>query len=348
MKIEKLKIQKIDLSKVEKILVIKLRAIGDVLLSTPVIKNLKNNFPNASIDFLTEPQSTDILKGNSYLNDVIIFGRKEKGYLRFLNSLKKRKYDLVIDLFCNPRSAQMAFSTRATYRVGYSFRLRKYAYNVLLKSRSNEVHNVDFNLDALRALGLNVNQRIPVLQIGSTETEFAREFFKKEFLEGDKIVGLNAGGGWEAKLWGLPKFAELADRLIENYNYRVLIFWGPGQEQIHETLKKMMRYKPVIAPATSLKEMAALQKKCEFIVSNDSGPMHIAASVGVPTMGIFGPTRTDLQGPVGEDCVTVIKEGLVCLGCNLTVCKIGNMCMTDLSVDDVLNKIIKWRKIYGK
>ena len=345
MKIEKLKIEKLDLSKIERILIIKLRAIGDVLLSTPVIKNLKDNFPNAEIDFLSEPPSEDILKGNPDLSNVIIFGRREKGYLKFLYSLKKRKYDLVIDLFCNPRSAQMAFSTRARYRVGYSFRLRKYAYNVLLQSRSNEVHNVDFNLDALRALGLTVTQRTPALKVSSEDEKFAQEFFKREFKEGDRIVGINAGGGWEAKLWGLSNFAELADRLIENCNFKIIIFWGPGQNQIFESLKKMMRYDPVIAPPTSLKEMAALQKKCEFIVSNDSGPMHIAAAVGAPTLGIFGPTRTDLQGPVGDGCTTVVKEGLNCLGCNLTVCKIGNMCMSDLSVDEVYNKIIKWRKI---
>jgi len=348
MKIEKLKISNIDLSKVKRILVIKLRAVGDVLLTTPVIRNLKENFPEAEIDFLTEPLSEDILKSNSFLNNLIVFGRREKGYLKFLLSLKKKNYDLVIDLFCNPRSAQMTFATRAKYRVGYSFRLRRYAYNVLLKSRGHEVHNVDFNLDALRALGLKVNHGIPVLQITPRELDLAREFFRKNFSENDKIIGINAGGGWEAKLWGLKKFAELSDRLIENYDYKVLIFWGPGQIQIYENLKKMMRYEPFIAPPTSLREMAALQKRCDFVISNDSGPMHISAAVGTPTIGIFGPTNPKLQGPVGEGCMTIVKEGLSCLGCNLTACKIGNLCMTELSVDDVLNKIIIWRKIYGK
>jgi len=348
MRIEKLKVDKLDLSGVQKILVIKLRAIGDVLLSTPVIKNLKENFPKADIDFLSEPQSEGILKGNPYLNNVIIFGRREKGYLKFLYSLKDRKYDLVIDLFCNPRSAQMAFATRSKYRVGYSFRLRRYAYNVLLESRSSEVHNVDFNLDALRALGLKIIQKNPVLKISPVEDDYAREVFKKYFNDNDKVVGINAGGGWEAKLWGLQKFAELADRLIEECNKKIIIFWGPGQEEIYANIQKMMRYKPVIAPQTSLREMAALQKRCEFIISNDSGPMHISASVGVPTLGIFGPTNPKLQGPFGDNCATIVKEGLNCLGCNLTKCNIGNMCMADLTVDEVYNKIITWRKIYAK
>lgn len=348
MKIEKLKIRQPDLSSIKRILVIKLRAIGDVLLSTAVVQNLKENFKDAKIDFLTEPMSADLLKCNPFVNDLILFGRKEKGYIKFLISLKQKKYDLVIDLFCNPRSAQMAFATRAKYRVGYSFRLRRYAYNILLKSRSNEVHNVDFNLDTLRALGLKVGNRNPYIHLTQRENDFARETFKKYFNENDRVVGINAGGGWEAKLWGLKKFAELGDRLIESYGYKIIVFWGPGQEPIFEALKEMMRYTPVIAPPTTLREMAALQKKCDFVVSNDSGPMHISAAVGTPTIGIFGPTKPHLQGPVGEGCITIVKEGLPCLGCNLTKCNIGNMCMTDLTVDEVLNKILIWRKIYGK
>jgi ADP-heptose:LPS heptosyltransferase len=92
----------------------------------------------------------------------------------------------------------------------------------------------------------------------------------------------------------------------------------------------------VIPPATSLKQLGALLQRCSFVVSNDSGPMHLAAAVGTPVLGIFGPTNPLLQGPYGPQHMTVRKEGLDCLGCNLTKCPIGNICMTDLSVDDVM------------
>lgn len=333
---------------IRKVLIIKLRAIGDVLISTAILPNLRNFFKESEIHFLTEPQSEDILKYNKYIDKLIVFGRKQKGYLKFLFELKKQKYDLVIDLFCNPRSAQMTFATQSKYRVGYAFRLRKYAYNILIKSRGHIVHNVDFNLDTLRALTIPLISRKPLLFFGSNEHEFANNFFKKELKDNDKVVGINAGGGWKSKLWDLEKFAELADRLIDNFGYKVIIFWGPGQTNIYKSISSFMKNKPIIPPITTLLEQAALQKRCDFIISNDSGPMHIASALGVPTLGIFGPTRPQFQGPLGDDSTTIVKEGLSCLGCNLTECKIGNLCMKNLSVDEVYKKIIQWRKLYEK
>ena len=348
MKIKKLKVKNIDLSTIEKILVIKLRAIGDVLLSTPVIHNLRDAFPNAQLDFLVEPLSVNILLGNPHISNIILFSRGERSYFSFLRSLKEKKYDLVIDLFCNPRSAQMTYFTRAKYRVGYAFRLRKYAYNILLQSRSDKVHNIDFNIDALRALDINVKHKLPELYLSKSDNDFADDFYRRTFKDNDIVFGINAGGGWGSKLWGLPKYAELADKIIESFNYKVLVFWGPGQEQMCETLKSLMRHEPIITPPTTLKYVAALQKKCKFIISNDSGPMHIAACMGIPTLGIFGPTRPFTARPIGNNCTVIVKEGLDCLGCNLTSCKSGNKCMTDLSVDEVYKKVLEWQNLHEK
>jgi len=348
MYIQKQKVKNIDLKKINKILVIKLRAIGDVLISTSVLPNLKNKFPNAEIHFLTEPQSGALLKYNPFIDKLIIFGRKDKGYLKFLLKLRKEKYDLVFDLFCNPRSAQMTFATKAKYRIGYSFRLRKYAYNVLLKSRSDYVHNVDFNLDELRALDIDIINRLPILKISELEENFAENFYLNIVQNSDEIIGINAGGGWESKLWNLEKFAHLADMLIDNFGFKVIIFWGPNQEYIFKKIKNLMKNTPIIPPSTTLLELAALQKRCKFIISNDSGPMHIGAAIGTPTLGIFGPTKPQLQGPLGENCTTIVKSDLECLGCNLTKCNIGNLCMNTLTVEEVYHKIIEWQKLYER
>lgn len=348
MLIQKKKVNNIDLKGINKVLVIKLRAIGDVLISTTILPNLKNRFPNAKIHFLTEPQSGALLKYNPFIDNLITFGRKESGYLKFLLRLRKEKYDIVFDLFCNPRSAQMTFATKARYRVGYSFRLRRYAYNILLKSRSDIVHNVDFNLDELRALGIDVVSRLPVLYISEIEESFAENFLQAKTKKGDRIIGINAGGGWEAKLWNLEKFAQLADKLMDDFGFKVIIFWGPGQGNIYKKIQSMMNNTPIIPPPTTLLELAALQKRCEFIISNDSGPMHIGAAIGTPTLGIFGPTKPQLQGPLGENCTTIVKSGLECLGCNLTKCNIGNLCMNTLTVEEVYHKIIEWQKLYER
>jgi ADP-heptose:LPS heptosyltransferase len=121
----------------------------------------------------------------------------------------------------------------------------------------------------------------------------------------------------------------------------ILLPWGPGEERDVELMRAKMHSPPIVPPSTTLLELAALLERCSLMVSNDSGPMHIAAAMGTPVVGIFGPTNPRLQGPYGAKAVTVRNESLDCLGCNLVVCPIGNPCMKDLTVQTVLEAIQK-------
>ncbi len=334
----------IDLVCVQKILVIKLRAVGDVLLSTIVLKNLRHHFPDAQIDFLTEPASREVLEANPSIDDIVIFDRKGEGNLSFFSRVRKTGYDLVIDLFGNPRTALMTFLSGARFRVGYPFRGRRYAYNILAESRRGELHNVEFNLDALRALGIEIVDRQIPFAVSNEDVEFISAFVRERGLEGENLVALNPSGTWYTKRWGLKKFAELGDALTRVYNVRVALLWGPGELQAAQQIRDLMTQPAFIPPATSLKQLGALLKRCMFVVSNDTAPMHLAAVLGVPTLGIFGPTNPHLQGPIGQQSSWVRLDGLECLGCNLTACPIGHICMERLSVDAVLNAVEKLLK----
>jgi ADP-heptose:LPS heptosyltransferase len=326
---------------IKKILVIKLRAIGDVLLSTPVLKNLRHNFKDAEIDFLTEPPSREIIEGNPFVDNLIIFDRRDKSFSSFLN-LRRKKYDLVIDLFCNPRSALMTFTSGARYRVGYAFKGRSYAYNIKLKPRKEVHHNVEFNLDALRSLGLEIVDKNPYLPIDESAEKFAEKFFDENDLDNKLTVALIPVGTWETKRWELKKFAELGDIIAKNFNAEILIIWG-NEKEFEEvmTISSFMNAKPIIPPRTSLKQLSAILKRCSFAIANDTGPMHISAVVGTPTLGIFGPTNPYAQGPFGEKHLWVRNEEIDCLGCNLTKCPIGNKCMTELKVVTVYSAFLK-------
>lgn len=326
---------------IKKILVIKLRAIGDVLLSTPVLKNLRHNFKDAEIDFLTEPPSREIIEGNPFVDDLIIFDRRDKSLSSFLN-LRRKKYDLVIDLFCNPRSALMTFTSGARYRVGYAFKGRSYAYNIKLKPRKEVHHNVEFNLDALRSLGLEIVDKNPYLPIDESAEKFAEKFFDENDLDNKLTVALIPVGTWETKRWELKKFAELGDIIAKNFNAEILIIWG-NEKEFEEaiTISSLINAKPIIPPRTSLKQLSAILKRCSFAIANDSGPMHISAVVGTPTLGIFGPTNPYAQGPFGEKHLWVRNEEIDCLGCNLTKCPIANKCMRELKVETVYSAFLK-------
>lgn len=321
---------------VSRILVIKLRAVGDVLLATIVLQNLRAAFPEARIDVLTERAGKDVVAGHPAVNEVVVYDRTRMSGLQLILSVRKRHYHLVIDLFGNPRTALLTRLSGARVRVGYRFRGRAYAYTILAEPRGDRVHNTQFNLDALEAMGVPIVDRNLRFTPQQEDRSYVNAFLDREGLRGRTLVALNAGGGWYTKRWRNESFVELADRIAVRYGWTVVLPWGPGQLPDVEAIAGRTTNRPFVPPATTLPQLAALFERCAFVVSNDSGPMHLAAAVGTPVLGIFGPTSPELQGPYGPKHATVRLDGLECLGCNLTKCPIGNPCMINLSVETVL------------
>ena len=338
---------KFDKTKVNKILIIKPGAIGDVLLSTPVIENLRHNFPYAELNFLTQSFCKEVLTGNPFLSRVLTYDL-EKGDSSYclIKNVHDQKYDLIIDLFCNPRTAIITLNSEAKYRVGYPFKWRRIAYNIKVKPRGNEVHNIEFNLDSLRALGLKIITNVPGFYLNQTHSEFAEKFFIDKGLNGENIVGINPCGTWQTKVWYLEKYMELAKKLSGNFS--ILIFWGNESEKEDAwKIKNFAGEKVYLIPNVNLKYMGALAKKCIAFVTNDTGPMHIAGALGVKTIAIFGPTNPQLQGPVNQNSLIIKNESLSCLGCNLTKikdCPYEHKCMKDLTVEEVYSRITDFIK----
>jgi len=324
-----------DLSGIRRVLVIKLRAIGDVILSTVVTGNLRRAFPEAAIDFLTEPPSREVLSGNRFINSVVLYDRRAMNGLDLIRTVRRGRYDLIIDLFGNPRTALLTRLSGARLRVGYRFRGRAYAYNVVVEPRGNRVHNTQFNLDALEALGIAITDRSIYFPFSIEDERFVDAFFPKFADRRPLVVSINAGGGWYTKRWGLDRYASLADRLVDEYRAHIILLWGPGERGDVESIKSMMHHPAFIPPQTTLSQLGALIKKSSIMVTNDSGPMHIAAAVGTPVLGIYGPTDPVLQGPYGDAHVVIRNESLSCLGCNYTSCPIGHPCMLELPVESV-------------
>lgn len=326
-------------SGIKRILVIKLRAIGDVVLSTVVLKNLRQAFPNATLDFLTEYPSKEVVFGNPNVDTVFAFNIKEETGLSLIMKIRRQRYDLVIDLFGNPRSAIVAYCSGAKYRMGYRFGWRKYCYNIVVEPRGGEVHNTEFNLDALKAINVPVTEKSPFFPVSEEARVFADDFFRKESLSGKFVVAINPGGGWYTKRWRAKSYAELGDRLRAEFDACIIITWGPGEEKLAEEIRSAMGGSATLIPRSTLKELGAILERCSLMVTNDSGPMHIAAVLGTPIVAIYGPTHPELQGPVTENAGIVQKKELSCLGCNLTECPIGNPCMEGLEVDVVLGEV---------
>ncbi len=328
---------RIDKSGIHRVLVVKPRAIGDVLLSTAVLPDLRREFPRARIDFLVEKFAAPAVEGNPGLDEVITYRTKSDSSVSIISNVRKRHYDLVIDLFSNPRTAVITLLSGAKYRVGFPFKWRKFAYNVVVPPRGGDVHNVEFNLDALRRLGIEVTSSAPAFYLDDRSQEFASAFLTGSGLQAGKFISINIGGGWQIKRWPIEKFTGLCRMIDARLHRQVVVLYGPSEEADAANIARSSG--AILAPQTSLKEMGAILKASALLVTNDSGPMHIAAALGVPTLAIFGPTSPRLQGPYGNASEIVRNETLECLECNLTECPIGNPCMKELDAETVYDHL---------
>jgi heptosyltransferase-3 len=330
----------LDKNKIKKILVIKFGGIGDILLSTPVLPNLRAYFPNAVINFLSLSHSRDILDENPYISRVLTYDPGEDSSWCLIKNIRKQKYDLIIDLYGNPRTALITYLSGAKYRFGFSFRGRQYAYNITREGRGGIVHNVEFNLDALDTLGIPIINKGLYIPINIVHRDFADEFFTKNDLYAKPAIGITLTGGWEAKKYKQDDYIELMKMINNLYDVNFILLWGNQKEKEEaDYIHSKVPENTFIIPDSPIRYLAALIEKCSLIIGNDSGPLHLAVAVGTPVLGIYGPTNPKLQGPFGEKNITIVKEDLDCLYCNLLECPIGNICMTQLSKDLIIDKI---------
>lgn len=338
----------IEHDKIRKILVIKFGGIGDVVLSTPLLKNLRDFYKDAEINFLTVLKCRDVLMDNPDINRVLTFDLEKDDSLRLLKSVKKKNYDLIIDLFCNPRTTFLTFYSKAKYRLGFNFPRRGYAYNIFVDGRYKvgDYHHADFGMLALEKLGIPVKFRETYISVLTGHKDFANDFFEKHNLTETEVIGIPISGGWESKKYKVKDFVELIKTISHSLSFKYILIWGTESEKREcEYINKNLPDITFVTPETTIRYAAALMQKCKVVIANDSGLMHAAAATGVPVLGIFGPTSPFLQGPYGEKHSTIVNEKLECLNCALLNCPIGNICMTELDKNEIVNKL---KELIGK
>lgn len=328
-----------------KILVIQLRRLGDILLTTPVIKVLRKAFPQAQIDFLIEKPFLEIVSGDPYLNNILIL---EKGFLSQLNLIKKvrkEKYDFLFDFLGNPRTAWLSFFSKATKKVGFNFRGRKFAYNIRVERDNRPKYIVDFKLDALRAAGIDISggRESLSLVVPFNAQTFADDFFHKNKLDEEKpVIGISPTSRKQTRIWPGKYFAQLADKLIQKYNAKIMFLWGPGEEEKIGEIVSLMKNKPVIIPRVDIKQLAALIGKCNLLIGNDNGPKHIAVAMEVPSITIYGPTQSECWNPP-ERKHQALKADIDCIGCNRNECS-SMECMKKVTPEKIEEAFLKMKE----
>src|ERR1041385_2407112 len=326
----------IDRNRVKKILIIKLGGLGDVFLSTLIIDNLKQCFPNSTLDYFVEKAGREAIANDHRINSIFYLDKKTMSPVSVIAHIRKQRDDMVIDLFGNPRSAIIALMSGATYRVGLDYGWRKHLYSIVGKAQRDKLHGAEVNLQALIAMDVPVSNPRLQFPLSSSDQIFADEFWNTNQLGGKFVIGVLPAGSWPSKRCESWKFTEIASALSVRYSAKVLIVWGPSDEKDALEIHRLMNSSAILGPKGALSQNISLLSRCSAIIANDSGPMHIASSFNVPILCIYGPTFP--EGPYGEIHSWVRNEGLSCLVCNLLHCPIQHQCMTELSLEGVLKK----------
>lgn len=329
----------------DRILIIQLRQMGDVLMTTPVIRALRAHFVRSHIVFLVEKSSYHVLTGNPYLDEILVLDRERYGNLFYMidmfRKIRGKRFDLVFDFLGNPRSALIASCSGAPVRVGYDFRVRKYFYTHVVKRDMRPKYAVDFKMDALKAVGINGKDHGLDFFVPQESRLFAERFMRRAGItEGDLLVAISATSRRPYKRWGLSRFAQLGDWLITARGARVLLLWGPGERGVVDEVRTLMEQEPIVSPQTpTVKELGALLERCAFLISNDNGTKHIGVALGTPTITVHGPSSPVSWTPSTREHIAVKRES-GCARCDRTSCS-DLKCLEAVTVEDVKGAVVE-------
>jgi ADP-heptose:LPS heptosyltransferase len=290
----------------QRILLTQLRRIGDVLMTTPAVRQVRRAFPGAHIAFLTEPPSDQIYRHNPHVNEVLTLPARGGlgARLKALAALRKRRFDLVVDFFSNPSSAQLSWLTGAPMRIGFGFRGRRWAYTHAVAPPEGMTYAAADKIALLAPLGIAAQHGaalLPEVFLAPEHERFAEATLAGLGVQaGDLLVALCPASRQPYKVWPAKHFARLADILIERYQARVLMISGPGEERFVDAVRlEMVHLALPSIPPPGLLEMAALLRRCHLFAGNDGGPRHFAIAVGTPTVAVFGRPFPESWTPPG-------------------------------------------------
>jgi len=343
----------------EKILVISLPGIGDTINSTPVYRPLSRAYPEAHITALVMyGPCKEVLETNPHINEVILWEflkRSKSATLGFILEMRRKRFDLSITCYpANRKEYNLAsFLIGARLRLAHQYSHMNIQNLFFLNNRTimerSGLHNVEENLRILELAGVPVREEDRVLSLPLPPED---EAFAREFLSGlpsrPLLIGMHA---WSTtlkemhrKCWPADNFADLAARLKRDFDCEVLLFQGPHDEETNRRILDRCQAPLRVVRNTTVRQSAALLKKCDLFITNDAGPMHIAAAAGTRIVAIFGPTDPGELHPWTRD-FRIVRAGLECSPCfyysprPLECERKDFACLTQLSVDKVYNEV---------
>ncbi|MDE2214713.1 MAG: glycosyltransferase family 9 protein [Candidatus Omnitrophica bacterium] len=347
-----------------KILVINPYGIGDVLFTTPVIRNLRLAFPKATIAYLANGRTAEFLKFNGDIAEIFVYDRDEfvkafrrsplafaQKWMALFNDVRGFGFDVVFDYSLNTTFGFLAAACGIKKRIGFDYRGRgKFLNHKVPLAGFEDRHVVDYFLDLLKFVDAPAKDRSLRLDVPQADIRWAREWIGRAGIDARKpLVAVFPGGGasWGAaarfRLWGGANYAQLTDKIIENYDAAVILMGDSQDIPLCREVCSLAQF-PLYSAAgqTSLLGLAALFKQCRAAVINDAGAVHVAVASGTKAISIYGPVDPNVYGPYPPAEHMKVQKGLACQPCyrrfRMPPCS-HISCLRDLSVDDVYRKV---------
>lgn len=327
-------------------LVVRLDRIGDVVLSTPVLEELRKQFPHAHIAMMVRPQCRDVVDGNPHVDQVIVYDKEGSersafGTIRFARRLERQAFDTALVLHPSHRSHWIPWLARIPVRIGYD---RKGAWRLTHRAahrkQEGSKHEAEYTLELLAFFGIAPAAPRPSVPVTEAASRRVEGLLTAAGVGADEaLVAIHPSASCISKRWMPERFAQVADRLIADRGVRMCLVAGQGDAMHAGRVASAMRRPAInLAGQLSVGELSALLRRCRLLISNDSGPVHLAAAVGTPVVDIFGRNQRGLSpqrwGPIGAGHLILHKE-VGCVTCLAHDCDIAFRCLTALEADEV-------------
>jgi lipopolysaccharide heptosyltransferase I len=315
------------------ILVVRLGALGDVVHTIPAVAALRRAFPDARIDWLVEARHRSIVDLVAVLDGVVALEDSSPGaWRRAIVDLRRTRYDVAIDFQGLLKSAVLARASGAARVIGFSiWHLREKTARPFYSSAGDAEggHVIGKNLRLLRVLGIDRD----VIEFPLRPSHSPAAFALRELAPGPYAL-INAGAAWPNKRWPPERFGQVAAFLAEARGLTPVVLWGPGEDALAQAVIDASSGRAVLAPPTRVADLVTLSRDSALVISGDTGPLHIAAAVGTPTVSVFGPTNPARNGPWNEDDVVVSRFDQC--GCHYDRrCHQASWCLLDVQASEV-------------
>lgn len=324
--------------------------LGDTLFMTPAIRAIRRRYPSAWLACAVPPRCRELLAGNPHVDAILDFDERAAdrglaGWWRFIQRIRAERVDHCFLLHRSMTRALCVALAGVPQRIGYATWKRRWLLTTAIPPpRPDTVHKVDMFLALLAAVGIPSDGRQYDLVVRAEDRAYARQLLSAAGCDADRpAVALHAGANWHLKRWPPGMFARVGDLLTERFGARVLLIGSSDDRPMAEGIARRMQHPPsILAGQTTLPQLAALLGEVGAVISNDSGPLHIAAAVGTKTVGLFGPTKPELTAPPPASHLRILFGSVGCpVPCYRQWCPI-NLCLRQITPERVLDTLAEW------